>query len=114
MAAEAVDGFDDRSKLFALELAAEQQRLTRLVIVALGALVVSILAIVWAAATLVAFTWDTQWRQASLLGLLAFWIIFALVLCMKAKSLLEASDQAFRLSRQVATDDFERAREVLK
>lgn len=114
MAADVVDGLDDRSTLFALELAAEQQRLTRLVIVVLGALVVSILAVVWAAATLVAFTWDTEWRHFTLLGLLAFWVLFALVLALKAKALLESANEAFRLTRQVATDDFERLREVLK
>lgn len=114
IAAEAVDGLDDRSRLFALELAAEQQRLTRLVIVSLGALVVTILAVVWAAATLVAFTWETEWRHATLIGLLLFWAVFALVLCLKAKGLLQSGSEAFRLSRRVATDDFERIREALR
>jgi uncharacterized membrane protein YqjE len=114
IATEVVDGFDDRSRLFALELAAEQQRLTRLVIFALSALLVSVLAIVWAAATLVAFTWDTEWRHVTLLGLLIFWILFAVVLCFKARQVLETGDEAFRLSRQVASDDVERLREVLR
>ena len=114
MAAEALDGLDDRSRLFTLELAAEQQRLTRLVLVALGALVVSIVAVVWAAATLVAFTWDTEWRDLTLVGLLVFWIAFAAALCLKARSLLQASDQAFRFSRQVAADDVHAIREALK
>ena len=107
-------GLDDRSKLFTLELAEEQQRLTRLVIVALGALVVSIVAVVWAAATLVAFTWDTEWRQVTLVGLLVFWLAFAVVLGLKAKSLLEDSREAFRFTRQVAADDVERLREALR
>ena len=114
LATDVVQGLDDRSKLFALELAAEQRRLIRLVIMALGALVVSILALVWAAATLVAFTWDTEWRHATLLGMLAAWVIFAIVLSLKAKGLLEATDQAFKLTRQVAADDFDRLRETLK
>ena len=114
LAAEALDGLDDRSRLFTLELAAEQQRLTRLVLVALGALVVSIVAVVWAAATLVAFTWDTEWRDLTLVGLLVFWIAFAAALCLKARSLLQASDQAFRFSRQVAADDVHAIREALK
>ena len=113
-AADALDGLDDRSKLFTLELAEEQQRLTRLVIGALGALVVSIVAVVWAAATLVAFTWDTEWRQVTLVGLLVFWIAFAVVLGLKAKSLLEDSREAFRFTRQVAADDVERLREALR
>jgi uncharacterized membrane protein YqjE len=114
VAAETLDGLDDRSRLFALELAAEQQRLTRLVIITLSALVVSIVAVVWAAATLVAITWDTEWRHVTLLGLLLFWLLFAAVLCLKAKGLLQAGRKAFRFSRQVATDDFERMREALK
>jgi uncharacterized membrane protein YqjE len=113
-AADALDGLGDRSKLFTLELAEEQQRLTRLVIVALGALVVSIVAGVWAAATLVAFTWDTEWRHVTLVGLLVFWLAFAVVLGLKAKSLLEDSREAFRFTRQVAADDVERLREALR
>lgn len=114
LANDVVQGLDDRSKLFALELAAEQRRLIRLVIMALGALVVSILALVWAAATLVALTWDTEWRHATLLGTLAAWVIFAIVLSLKAKGLLESTDQAFKFTRQVAADDFDRLRETLK
>jgi uncharacterized membrane protein YqjE len=114
VAAEVVDGLDDRTKLFVLELAAEQQRLTRLAVLALAALIVSALAVVWAAATLVAFTWDTDWRNTTLLALLAFWLMCAVALCLKARSLLKAGDGAFRLSRQVATDDFTRVREILR
>jgi uncharacterized membrane protein YqjE len=114
LATDVVDGLDDRTKLFVLELAAEQQRLTRLAILALGALIVSALAVVWAAATLVAFTWDTEWRHTTLLALLAFWIICALALCLKARNLLKAGEGAFRLSRQVASDDFTHVREVLR
>ena len=73
LATDVVDGLDDRSKLFVLELAAEQQRLTRLAVISLGALIVTALAVVWAAATLVAFTWDTEWRHTTLLALLVFW-----------------------------------------
>lgn len=114
LANEVVDGFDDRSKLFALELAAEQQRLLKLVLLALGALIVSILALVWGAATLVAFTWDTEWRHATLLALLAFWVLCALSLCVKLRSVLKAGEESFRLSRQVATDDFTRLRETIR
>jgi uncharacterized membrane protein YqjE len=114
LASDVVDGLDDRTRLFVLELAAEQQRLTRLAVLALTALMVSAVAVVWAAATLVAFAWDTQWRNATLVAVLAFWIISALVLCLKARTLLKAGDGAFRLSRQVATDDFSHVREVLR
>ena len=114
LATDVVDGLDDRSKLFVLELAAEQQRLTRLAVISLGALIVTALAVVWAAATLVAFTWDTEWRHTTLLALLVFWVACAVALCLKARNLLKAGDGAFRLSRQVATDDFSHVREVLR
>jgi uncharacterized membrane protein YqjE len=114
LASEVIDGADDRSKLLALEFAVEKQRLTRLVLVGLGALVVSVLAVVWAAATLVAFTWDTEWRHATLLALLAFWLALAVGLCLKARRLIQARDDAFRLSREVAAEDFNRLREALR
>ena len=111
---ELVDGLDDRARLLVLELAVERRRLARLAVVVLAALVVGIIALVWAAATVVALTWDTPWRDAVLLGLLAFWILFALALALKARSLLQAGDEAFRLSRQVAGDDVARIREALR
>jgi len=114
VAAEVVDGLDDRAKLFALEMAAEQQRLTKLAVVALVALIVSALAVVWAAATVVALTWDTEWRHFTLLALLAFWILAAAGLCLKARTMLKAGGNAFRLSRQVAAEDFSRLREILR
>lgn len=114
VAAEAVDGLDDRSALFVAELTAEQGRITRLALFALGALLVAILAVVWAAATLVAFTWDTEWRHVTLVGLLIFWILFAAGLTMKARSLLKAGSRAFWLSRQVLTDDLDQFREHFK
>jgi uncharacterized membrane protein YqjE len=114
LASDVVDGLDDRTRLFVLELAAEQQRLTRLAILALSALIVSVLAVVWAAATVVALAWDTEWRNTILLALLAFWIVSAVTLCLKTRSLLKAGDSAFPLSRQVAADDFTHAREVLR
>lgn len=114
LAAEVLDGIDDRGKLLALELAAEQQRLTRLAVFALLALIVSTLAIVWCAATLVALTWDTEWRNFTLLALLAFWILFAAGLGLKLRSLLKKGENAFRLSREVATEDFNRLRELLR
>jgi len=114
LASEVVEGLDDRSKLFALELAAEQQRLTRLVIIALAALIVSAIALVWGAATLVVLVWDTEWRQTVVLALLAIWIGAAVGLCLKAKDLLSSAEGAFKLSRQVAIDDFTQAREVLR
>ena len=111
---ELVDGLDDRARLLVLELAVERRRLARLAVVVLAALVVGIIALVWAAATVVAQTWDTPWRAAALLGLLAFWILFALALALKARSLLKAGDEAFRLSRQVAGDYVARIREALR
>lgn len=111
---EVVDELDDRSRLFVLELAAEQQRLARLVIVVLGALVVTVIAMVWAAATVVALAWDTGWRDAALLGLLAFWVVFAAVLAVWARSLWKAGSEAFQLSRQVAGEDLSRLREALR
>ena len=111
---ELVDGLDDRARLLVLELAVERRRRARLAVVVLAALVVGIIALVWAAATVVALTWDTPWRAAALLGLLAFWILFALALALKARSLLKAGDEAFRLSRQVAGDDVARIREALR
>lgn len=114
VAVEALDGLDDRSKLFKLELAQEQGRLVKLVLIALGALIVSIVAVVWAAATLVAFTWYTEWRIVTLVGLLVFWLGLAVGLALKARSLLQASSEAFRLSRQVAADDVEQLRETFQ
>jgi len=109
-----IDGLDDRTRLFVLELAAEQQRLTRLVMFALGALIASALAVVWAAVTLVAFAWDTPYRYATLLGLLAFWVVCAVWLGLRARSLLKGVDEAFPLSRRVAADDFEQVREAVR
>jgi uncharacterized membrane protein YqjE len=114
LAAEVLDGIDDRGKLLALELAAEQQRLTRLAVLALLALIVSTLAIVWCAATVVALAWDTEWRNFTLLAMLAFWILFAAGLGLKLRSLLKQGGDAFRLSREVATEDFNRLRELLR
>jgi uncharacterized membrane protein YqjE len=114
LAGEVVDGLDDRAKLFTLELAAEQDRLLRLAIVALGALVVTVIALVWAAATVVAFAWDTEWRTLALVGVLVFWIGTAAALCLWARSLARASRQAFPLTRQVAEDDLQRMREMLE
>jgi uncharacterized membrane protein YqjE len=109
-----VDGLDDRGRLFALELAAERRRLARLVVVVLVALVVGIIAVVWAAATVIAFAWDTPWRNAALLGLLAFWMILAVVMALAARRLLKGSHDPFRLSRQIVTEDVARLREVLR
>jgi uncharacterized membrane protein YqjE len=114
VAGEMIDGLDDRSRLFILELAAEQQRLARLAVYGLGALIVSVLAVFWTAATLVALAWDTEWRHATLLGLLAFWIISTIILCLKARNLLKTVEDAFPLSRQVAADDFAQVRESLR
>ena len=49
-----------------------------------------IVAVVWAAATLVAFAWDTQWRNLTLVGLLVFWLAFAVVLGLRAKAIRPA------------------------
>lgn len=114
VAAEVVDGLDDRGKLLALEFAAEQQRLTRLALFALVALIATSLALLWATATVVALAWDTEWRRFTLLALLALWILVAAGLCLKARSLLMAGDGAFRLSRQVLTEDLSRLREMLR
>lgn len=114
MAVEALDGLDDRSRLFKLELAQEQTRLVKLVLIALGAMIVSIVAIVWVAATVVAFTWYTEWRMLTLVGLLVFWVGLAVGLALKARSLLLGSNEAFRLSRQVAADDVDQLRESFR
>jgi uncharacterized membrane protein YqjE len=114
VAHELLEGLDDRSKLLALELAAERQRLMSLMVAVLAALVVGAIALVWGAATLVAFTWDTPWRNATLLGLLIFWIAGAVALAFWARSLLKGGRQAFRLSREVVREDVARLREVLR
>jgi uncharacterized membrane protein YqjE len=114
LAAEVLDGLDDRSQLLALEWAVEQQRLTTLAIVTLVALIVSTVAVVWCAATLVALAWDTEWRNFALLGLLAFWVIFAVAAWLKLRSLMKQGKEAFRLTRQVAAEDFSRLREHLQ
>jgi uncharacterized membrane protein YqjE len=114
VAQEVLDGLDDRSRLFALELAAERQRLARLAMAVLGTLVLAVIALVWAAATVVALTWDTPWRHLALLGLLAFWIVAALALGFWARGLARERDKSFRLSRQVVTEDVARLREVLR
>ncbi len=114
VAQEVLDGLDDRSRLFALELAAERQRLTRLLVAVLATLVVGVISLVWAAATVVALAWDTPWRHFALLGLLVFWILGAIALGMWAHGLATARDTAFRLSRQVVTEDVARLREALR
>ena len=114
VAHELLEGLDDRSKLLALELAAERQRLMSLMVAVLAALVVGAIALVWGAATLVAFTWDTAWRNATLLGLLVFWIAGAVASAFWARSLLKGGRQAFRLSREVVREDVARLREVLR
>jgi uncharacterized membrane protein YqjE len=114
VAHEVLDGLDDRSRLFALELATERQRLTRLVVAVVATLVVAVIALVWAAATAVALAWDTPWRHLTLLALLAFWIIGAVALGLWARALARERDSAFRLSRQVVTEDVARLREALR
>jgi uncharacterized membrane protein YqjE len=114
VAQEVLDGLDDRSRLFALELAAERQRLTRLVVAVIATLVAAVIALVWAAATAVALAWDTPWRHIALLGLLAFWILGAIALGFWAHGIAKARDAAFRLSRQVVTEDVARLREALR
>ncbi|MGE0796860.1 MAG: phage holin family protein [Lautropia sp.] len=114
IASEFVDGLDDRSQLFIVEFADEQKRLIDLAITAFAAVVVAIVAIVWAAATVVALTWDTEWRMVSLVGLLAFWFAAALFLGYRVRSLLGAGRNAFPLSRRVASDDLEQLREALR
>ena len=114
VAHELVDELDDRGKLFALELAQEQQRLTRLVLVALAAVIVAILSIVWGAATLVAFAWDTPWRNHALIGLLAFWALLTLFLVLKLRALLASASQTFVLMRRIVAEDVERLRGLLK
>jgi len=114
VAQEVLDGLDDRSRLFALELAAERQRLTRLTVAVLATFVVAVIALIWAAATVVVLAWDTPWRHFALLGLLAFWILVTIVLGLWARGLAKARDAAFRLSRQVVTDDVARLREALR
>jgi uncharacterized membrane protein YqjE len=114
LAAELLEGLDDRAGLIRGELAIEQKRLLLLVLVALGAMVVSVIAAVWAAATVVAFTWDTEWRSVALLSLLASWLLAALGLGLWARALLRGCRDAFRLTRQVARDDLQRMRELLE
>lgn len=114
LAAELLDGLHDRASLVQGELAIEQKRLLLLVLVALGALVVSVIAAVWAAATVVAFTWDTEWRNLALLLLLASWLLAAVGLGLWARALLRGCRDAFRLTRQVARDDLQRMRELLE
>ncbi len=114
IAHELLEGLDDRSRLLALELAAERRRLLSLVVAVLAALFVAAIALVWGAATLVAFTWDTPWRNATLLTLLVFWIAGAAALVFWARSLLKGGHHAFRLSREVVREDVARLREVLR
>lgn len=113
VANELVDGLDDRGRLFVLELAAEQKRITGLAMVAFATVVVVVVTLVWAAATVVALAWDTEWRTTALVGMLAFWVVSSLILALRLRALLASMDQAFRLSRQVAAEDVARLREVL-
>lgn len=114
LAAEVIEGLDDRARLVAGEVAIEQRRLLLLVVAALGALIVGVIAMVWAAATVVAFTWDTEWRNLALLSLLALWILAAVGLALWARTLLQGCRDAFPLTRQVARDDIQRMRELLE
>lgn len=109
-----VDGLDDRSQLLVVEFADEQRRLTDLAITAFAAVVVAIVSVVWAAATVVALTWDTEYRMLSLVGLLVFWFAAALFLGYRVRALLGAGREAFPLSRRVASDDLEQLREALR
>lgn len=114
VAQEVLDGLDDRTRLFALELAVERRRLARLVLAVLATLVVAVIALVWAAATVVALAWDTPWRHFALLGLLVFWILVAVALGLWAHGIAKGREAAFRLSRQVASEDVARLREALR
>ena len=114
LAVELIEGLDDRATLVAGEVAIEQRRLLLLVVVALGALIVGVIAMVWAAATVVAFTWGTEWRNLALLSLLALWILAAVGLALWARTLLQGFRDAFPLTRQVARDDLQRMRELLE
>ena len=114
LAADLLEGLDDRARLVGGELAIEQKRLLLLVLVGLGALVVAVIAAVWAAATVVAFTWDTQWRNVALLSLLALWCLAATGLAFWARALLRGCRDAFPLTRRVARDDVQRMRELLE
>ncbi len=114
LAAELLDGLDDRARLVGGELGVEQKRLLQLVLVALGALVVSVIAAVWTAATVVAFAWDTEWRNVALVALLAAWLLAAVGLALWARALLRGCRDAFPLTRQVARDDVQRLRELLE
>ncbi|NLD55855.1 MAG: hypothetical protein GX652_14485 [Burkholderiaceae bacterium] len=114
LTAEVLEGLDDRARLVGGELAIEQRRLLRLVVVALAALLVSVIAVVWAAATVVAFAWDTDWRNIALWTLLAAWILGALGLALWARALLQGCRDAFPLTRRVARDDLQRMRELLE
>jgi len=114
VARDMADDVDDRATLFLLEFAQERRRLAQLALFAFAAVLVTILATVWGAATLVAFAWDTPWRHHALIGLLVFWALLALFLGLRARDLLQSGDQAFALSRRVAADDVAYLREILR
>lgn len=113
-ASEAVDGLNDRSELFVAEFGQERQRLFTLVMFGVATLVVCVVALVWAAASLVALAWDTAWRTHALIGMMAFWVLLALALGLRVRRLLTLGSDAFKLTRRVVAEDYERLKEKLR
>lgn len=98
-------GLDDRSRLLALELGAEARWLAWTGALALAAVIVVIICLVWLMGTLVALAWDTPWRLHALGGAAGFWLLLSLGLLLKIRAMLRAHNNPFPLSRQVFADD---------
>ncbi len=114
LAESLVDAVDDRGQLLLAELAVERRRLLTLTVIAVAAFFVGLIAVVWVAATVVALAWDTEWRQTVLLAVMAFWLLLALLLGLRARTLLSAGENAFEYTRRVAAEDLERLRQRLR
>ncbi|MDO4905362.1 MAG: phage holin family protein [Lautropia sp.] len=104
-AAGLLSGFDDRSRLLALELGSEARWLGTVLAIGLAAVIITIITLLWLMATLVALTWDTPWRLYALIGSATFWVLLSLGLLLKLRALLIRHGAPFPLSRQVFTDD---------
>ncbi len=114
LAESLVDAVDDRGQRLLAELAVERRRLLTLTVIAVAAFFVGLIAVVWVAATVVALAWDTEWRQTVLLAVMAFWLLLALLLGLRARTLLSAGENAFEYTRRVAAEDLERLRQRLR
>ena len=114
LAQEAVEDFDERVQLFRIELRSETSRLTRMAVFGLIGVICSIGAIIWLSAAAILLAWYTDFRVASIVAVVAVWVIAAAVSLSVTRNLALRAPQAFRLSRALLASDLEVSRQVLR